>query len=37
MTMWNEVLAIIEQAKSFGFRELAYGSRLYGHVPREAA
>jgi hypothetical protein len=33
---FNTVLQIIEQAKSFGVRQLANGARLYGHVPHVA-
>jgi hypothetical protein len=33
---FNTALQIIEKAKSFGFRQLANGARLYGHVPHVA-
>ena len=36
MDVFAPVLQVIEQARSFGFRELANGARLYGHVPHVA-
>lgn len=36
MNVFNTVLQVIEQAGSFGFRQLANGVRLYGHVPHVA-
>jgi hypothetical protein len=33
---FEPIFGIIEQAKSFGFRELENGARLYGHVPHVA-
>ena len=36
MDAFNAVWDIIEHAKSFGFRQLESGARLYGHVPHVA-
>jgi hypothetical protein len=33
---FDRVLEIIEQSKTFGFRQLATGAKLYGHVPHVA-
>ena len=36
MDTFNTVLQVIEQSRQFGFRQLANGTRLYGHVPHVA-
>lgn len=36
MDAFDAVLQIIERAKPFGYRELANGTRLYGHAPHVA-